>query len=302
MIQTVNGEIAATELGITMSHEHLCVDLSMVRKNQDSTFGYEPLVIEEIEKAKKYNVKTFVEVSCNDMGRNPLELKKLSDTCGIHIIASTGFYLDEYHPTAIKNMTVEDIAKIFIDDLTIGMNGTSIKAGVIGEVASSEIMTPSERKVLQAAAIAARQVGCAVTTHCQMGTLGSEQAQIFINEKVNPDKVILGHIDLSDNIDYMYELIDKGFNIGFDTIGKEQYLKDSKRAENINQLIKKGYVDKIVLSQDISRKSYFHNDNGCLGYATVMEKFIPLLQKLGISEADISKMLIHNPQRIFDKL
>lgn len=300
MIQTVNGEIEASALGITMSHEHLCVDLSMVRNNQDSTFGFEPLIIEEIEKAKKYQVKSFVEVSCNDMGRNPLELKKISDTCEIHIIAATGFYLDEYHPKAIKEMAVDEIANIFINDLTIGMDGTSIKAGVIGEVASSEVMTPSERKVLHAAGIAARQVGCAITTHCQMGKLGKQQAQIFLNEQVNLDNVILGHIDLSDDIEYMCELMDLGCNIGFDTIGKEQYLKDLKRAENIRILIEKGYADKIVLSQDISKKSYFHKEEGNFGYTTVMEKFIPMLREIGVEESAILKMLIYNPQRIFN--
>lgn len=300
MIQTVNGEIEPTELGITMSHEHLCIDLSRIRKNHDSTFGYEPVVINEIMQAKAYNVKTFVEVSSHDMGRNPIALQKLSKECDIHIIAATGCYLDEYHSDAIKAMSIDDIATMFITDLTKGMDGTSIKAGVIGEVASSEIMSASEQKVLRGAARAANSVGCAITTHCQMGKLGNEQADIFLQEHVRADKVILGHIDLSDDIDYMVELMEKGFNIGFDTIGKEQYLTDTKRAKNIVCLINKGYGDKLVLSQDISRTSYFHTTQGCLGYCSVMEKFIPMLRELGVQERKITNMLVDNPQRIFN--
>lgn len=300
MIQTVNGCIESDEIGITMSHEHICVDLSRVRNNLDSTFGNEPIVIEEIKQAMDLKVKTFIEVTCNDMGRDAIELKNISDKTGIQIVASTGFYLDEYHSNEVKNKSIKEIAEIFIHDLTVGIDDTSIKAGVIGEVASSEIMTKSEEKVLHAAAIAANSVGCAITTHCQSGKLGEEQITIFLNEKVNPDKVILGHIDLSNDINYMISLMEKGFNIGFDTIGKEAYLLDTHRANNLKTLIDKGYADKIVLSQDISRKSYFNGMGEYLGYSTVMKKFIPMLFDVGVKRDDVFKMLMFNPQRIFD--
>lgn len=300
MIRTVNGDILPENMGITMSHEHLCVDLSSVRHNTDSTFGYEPIVLKEIEKAKAYGVKTFVEVSCNDMGRNIKHLKRISEECDIHIVASTGFYLQEYHPKEIKKASVEEIAQVFINELTIGIDGTDSKAGVIGEVASSEIMSKSEEKVLQAAALAAKQVGCAITTHCQMGSLGRVQAELFLQEGVNPTKVILGHIDLSNDITYMMELMDQGFNIGFDTIGKEGYLSDRKRANTLYTLLKKGYGKQIILSQDISRRSYFSTQPNMHGYTTVMKTFLPRLVELGVDQQAIDQLLIKNPQRIFD--
>lgn len=300
MIQTVKGAIQPEKMGITMSHEHLCVDLSRVRLNDDSTFGYSDLVINEINLAKNLGVNTFVEVTCNDMGRNAEQLVQLSDACNVNIIASTGFYLDEYHSAKVKNASVEEIAAVFVRDLTEGIDGTSIKAGVIGEVASSKVMTESERRVLTASAVAAKAVGCAITTHCQNGLLGKEQASIFLKTGMDPKKVILGHIDLSDDLLYMCELMDQGFNIAFDTIGKVTYLSDEKRAENLKYLVEKGYSDQIVLSQDISRKSYFSINPNYGGYTAVLKQFVPRLLKLGVQEEDINKMLISNPQRIFN--
>lgn len=139
-----------------------------------------------------------------------------------------------------------------------------------------------------------------MTTHCQNGLLGKEQASIFLQAGMDPKKVILGHIDLSDDIDYMCELLDLGFNIAFDTIGKVSYLSDEKRAENLKYLIEYGYSNQIVLSQDISRKSYFSNNPNYDGYTTVMKRFVPRLKTLGVKEEDINKMLISNPQRIFN--
>lgn len=300
MIRTVNGDISPDCMGITMSHEHICIDLSSVRHNTDSTFGYEPLVLQEIEKAKAYGVKTFVEVSCNDMGRNIKALQRISEECDIHIIASTGFYLQDYHPETIQKASAEDIANIFIEELTVGIDGTSSKAGVIGEVASSECMSDNEKKVLQASAIAAKKVGCAITTHCQMGKLGNEQARIFLDAGMNPKKVILGHIDLSNDQAYMMRLMDQGFNIGFDTIGKENYLQDSERANTLYSLLEKGYGKQIVLSQDISRKSYFSNQANMHGYTTVMKSFLPRLVQLGVDQQVIDQLLMKNPQRIFN--
>lgn len=300
MIQTVKGAIQPEKMGITMSHEHLCVDLSRVRLNDDSTFGYSDLVINEINLAKNLGVNTFVEVTCNDMGRNAEQLVQLSDACNVNIIASTGFYLDEYHSAKVKNASVEEIAAVFVRDLTEGIDGTSIKAGVIGEVASSKVMTESERRVLTASAVAAKDVGCAITTHCQNGLLGKEQASIFLKTGMDPKKVILGHIDLSDDLLYMCELMDQGFNIAFDTIGKVTYLSDEKRVENLKYLVEKGYSDQIVLSQDISRKSYFSINPNYGGYTAVLKQFVPRLLKLGVQEEDINKMLISNPQRIFN--
>lgn len=102
MILTVNGEILPEELGITMCHEHLAVDLSPVRGDKDSDFDDSSLIIDELNKMKQYGVKSVVEVSCNDMGRDVKKLQMYSKACGIHIIAATGFYLAEYHTQKVR--------------------------------------------------------------------------------------------------------------------------------------------------------------------------------------------------------
>ena len=92
-----------------------------------------------------------------------------------------------------------------------------------------------------------------------------------------------------------------GVNIGFDTIGKTGYLSDERRADNLMYLIERGYEKQLVLSQDISRKSYFSRYGTYSGYMTVMKDFVPLLKKRGIKDETLSALLIHNPARILDK-
>lgn len=301
MIRTVNGLINREELGITMCHEHLALDLSGVRGDEDSTFDNRALIVEELNKMKAYGVKAVVEVTCNDMGRDAKVLKEISGICGIHIIAATGYYLEPYHSKFVRSAEVEELCDVFEKEALEGIDGTEIKAGIIGEVASGmKEMAPSEEKVLIAAAMASVRTGLAVTTHCQMGQLAMEQSGILQEKGMDPDKIILGHLDLADDRDYYVKVLDTGVNIGFDTIGKSPYLSDEIRAGNLIWLLEKGYEDHIVLSQDISRKSYLSAFGQYSGYMAIMKDFLPLLRKKGVSEETLKKLLIHNPARILD--
>ena len=278
MIQTVNGPISVKELGVTMCHEHLAVDLSRVRKDQDSNFDDRELICDEIEKMKAFGVQSIIEVSCNDIWRDLKTLRWYSNTCGIHIVASTGYYLEEYHSDFVRNSSPEELSEVFCKEITVGIDGTDIKAGFFGEVASGEpVMTESERKVLIAAALAGKRTKTAVTTHCQLGRLGLEQCELFHKYGMDPAKVILGHVDLANDKAYYEELLKQGVNLGFDTIGKTGYLSDEDRADNLMWLIERGWMDRIVLSQDISTKSYLSSYAISAGDMTVMKNFLPML-------------------------
>lgn len=301
MIQTLKGPIKPKTLGITMCHEHLAMDLSRIRGDDDSVFLCEDIIIEEIRAMMEYGVKSLVEVTTNDMGRDVKQLVRISDACGLNIVCSTGFYLEQYHPEFIVKSEPKQISDIFLHDIQLGIADTKIKAGIIGEVASSmKEITRGEEIVLKGAAKASVVSGVAVTTHCQLGTMAVEQARLLINEGMNPDKIILGHLDLADDRDYYTEVLKAGVNIGFDTIGKTSYLSDEKRADNLIWLIDKGYEDKIILSQDISRKSYFSCKGAHSGYMSVMKDFVPLLLNRGINQETLNKLLIKNPARILD--
>ena len=300
MIQTVLGPIAPEELGVTMCHEHLAVNLAGVRNDPDSIFSDSPLIRDEVMQAKRSGVNAFIEVSCNDMGRDPIALQNLSKACGVHIVCATGFYLDCYHPDWVRNGPIEEIEATFVHDLTEGIGDTGVKAGVIGEVAGeANTITDSERKVLTAAARAGAKCGCAVTTHCQMGRMGLEQGALLQKNGMDPAKIILGHLDLANDMEYYKAVLDTGVNIGFDTCGKTAYLADEIRVDNLCRLLDMGYGDQILLSQDVSRKSYL-TAFGKFGYLAVMDRIVPMLRQRGADQATLDKLLITNPARVFD--
>lgn len=300
MIQTVLGPIETSKLGVTMAHEHLSVDLGSVRGDEDSIFTDSPLVRSEMGHLHATGVDSVVEVSCIDMGRNVSALVEISRASGLNIICSTGFYLEKYHPAWLKEAPVSKIEDTFRHEFAEGIDGTDIKPGVIGEVAGEKTeITESETKVMVAAAHVASEVGCAVTTHCQFGCMAPEQADLLIGAGMEPEKVVLGHLDLADNLDYYRCVLARGVNIGFDTCGKIAYLADERRAQDLAVLAAEGFAGQIVLSTDISRQSYMHGKGG-FGYTAVMDRVLPMAREAGLSEDDIDTMLVSNPARIFD--
>lgn len=299
MIQTVLGNITKENLGNTLAHEHFILDLNWVRHDDVSYILDVDEVVPEILLAMKQGIQSVFEVSTIDMKRDVEKLKQISLKTGLNIVCSTGFYLSEYHPKFLSEASKEQIADIFISELTIGIDNTDIKAGLIGEIASSpKEFVKNEKKVLEAAGIASRKTGFAVSTHTSRFT-AIETIETLLNEGVNPDKIIIGHQDLIDDHDYHLSLLRYGVNIAFDTCGKVNYMKDEVRALNAKKIVEAGYEDHLLLSNDVSRHTYFTSFNNS-GYLAVMDSVVPLMKKYGISENIIDKFLKDNPQRIVD--
>ena len=300
MIQTVRGSIPKEELGITLSHEHLIIDLRDVRKDNESYISDVNVVCEELTTIKKLGVKSIIELTTIDMHRDVKKLQEISNRMDIHIVCATGYYLQEYHSKRLLEAPIQDICEVFRKELTVGIDECGIKAGIIGEVATGyDGMRENEKKVLIAAARISKELGCAVSTHCDHGRYGDEQVPILLAEGMNPDNLIIGHMDLLLDLDYHVAMLKQGVNIAFDTVSKTSYQSDEDRAKQLKQLIDLGYEDHIVVSQDVSRKSYLLSEGG-LGYTPVMDYFIDLLKYEGVSESQLEKLLINNPARILD--
>ena len=188
---------------------------------------------------------------------------------------------------------------MMIKDITIGIKNTDIKAGVIGEIATTKNRwTEQEEKVFNAAVIASKETHTPIMTHTSIGTLGHEQVEFFQKKHANLSKIIIGHVDLTGNPNYVLEMLKTGINVEIDTIGKNNYMSDAKRVEIIKAAQDAGFTDQIVMSMDITRKSHL-KANGGIGYAYLLDSFIPELKAGGVTEGFINKMLVENPQRIF---
>lgn len=283
---------------ITYMHEHVTIDLSKEKNNIDCKLDTFDITKEEFLRLKELGVTRIVDVSNVGIGRDVNYVIKMEEATGLDIYMSTGYYKEPFLPKEVEELTVEELARKMIDDIKIGIDGRNKRATFIGEIGTGfEVMTELEKKVFQGAAIAQKATGVFITTHTSLGKLGHEQLDLLESLGVNLNKVILGHVALSNNLDYIKSLLKRGAYVEFDTIGKNGYLPDETRVNFIKTLCKEGWSEKIIMSVDLTRRSHL-KINGGIGYAYLIETFVPMLREAGVKESDLENILVKNPKRI----
>ena len=299
-IRTVCGDIDPSDLGACYSHEHvLCSPPSDVT-DRDLELDSEAAAIQELTWFKQAGGRALVEMTPVDYGRHAEGMMRISMVTGIHIIAATGLHNEKYSSRIVKDKAINELADRFARDMTEGVDGTDIKAGVIKAASSLNTITASEEKVFRAAARAHHRTGAAISTHTELGTLGLEQIQLLISEGVEPERIIIGHVDRKLDWDYHLTLWKTGATLSYDQISKEKYAPDSQRVEFILRAVKAGFGKQIVLSGDLARKSYWpsYGTGGGPGLTYILWRFIPWLRSEGLSEDALQDLLVHNPARV----
>ena len=335
-VEAVTGSTAPSELGITLPHEHVLFDLTCwltipeeARKKdlvespvsitnlgelrRDPTICRDnlknldvDLAIKELQYYKRAGGESLVDLTSEGMGRDPLALHEISLQTGIKIMAGCGFYLDAAHPQRIKSMNTEQIAEEIVNDLTQGIGGTRIKAGIIGEIGTGWPLTPNEEKVLRAAARAHHKTEATINVHpYPYGKFSHRILDIMEEEGVELSKVVLSHIDGSLDTEYHKSLAKRGAYIEYDSFGSEVYMdsigqrdfSDAERVECVVEMIKSGYISQLLLSHDVSWKIHLKQYGG-YGYDHLLTHIEPMLRRKGISQDQIDIMMIENPGKI----
>lgn len=321
-VNAVTGVIDSGRLGRTLMHEHFLFGFAGFQG--DATLGgfkeeeYTRDCIQAVEDARAYGVETIVDATTNECGRNVRFLKKIADMTGMQIICSTGYYFQAESAFAYWNFRKgfadiqEEIFEMMITELTKGIEGTDIKAGVIKLASSQGEITPTEEIFFKAAARAQKESGCVIITHTQLGTMGPEQAELLISEGADPGKIAIGHMCGSTDLDYHERVLKQGVYINMDRFGLEGELfhtpTDEERMDVIKALAEKGYGNRILLGHD--------SVNVNLGRGLIMtpkmqelmkdanirnigKKVIPGLKKRGMTDPQIEALLTDNPRALF---
>ncbi len=284
--------------GITYSHEHIAIDLSGVKNTEDTRLDCMEETVKEFNELYDKGVRNVIELTNRGMGRDVAYMMKVSERTGINVICSTGFYKEPFFPEEVYKLTEEELCDLMVKEIEVGIEDTGVKAGIIGEIGSSvDQFEESELKVFRAAIEAQLRTGMPLITHTSLGTLALEQVEMFKNRNMDLDKVIISHVDLSGDEDYILRIIRTGVNVAFDTIGKENYQPDDLRVKMLKKICDEGLAHKVLLSMDITRKSNFKFKGG-IGYSYLLDVFIPKMTEAGISAADIKKMTETNIHRI----
>jgi predicted metal-dependent phosphotriesterase family hydrolase len=311
MVPTVTGPQPATYLGVTLPHEHIIHRISNFSRKDDNTCVDIDLMSRELVLYRKAGGGTICDVTPIGVGRDACALREVSNRSGVTIVSGVGVYDVSTYPEQLVGASREKWADFLFAEV-IG-EGTGIQAGLIGEVASHNEshanwqeyrLFPIEEIVFRAVADVQKRTGLFISTHASLGRQGVAQLTILGDSGADLGRVIIGHCDamahandLAKDMEYFHQLLNRGAWLEFDMFGWEELIPDELRFERVAALVKEGFVDRILLSMDICRRSQLCQNNG-RGFLYFFSQVLPGLKRWGMSEAEIHRMTVENPARI----
>jgi len=311
-IHAVTGPVAAADLGQVLVHEHIVCGAAGVARSAAALAGGRAALVERgvtaLTAARAEGLTTMVDATPFDLGRDVELLAEVAERSGVTILAATGHWL--LPSVFMSNRSVTELADLFLADLTTGADGTAIRCGVM-KVASEEVVTDFDRRVLEAVAIAHRETGAPIITHAAArNRIGEAQADVFEQLGVPPDRVVIGHADDTYELDYLIGLGDRGYIIGMDRIpcgNLPEYggRTVANRIDMIVELVERGYGDRIVVGHDdpvwagllTAEDQQRHIDANPDGISFIHRRVIPVLRDRGLDDTAIRRLMVDNPAR-----
>ena len=339
LVQTVLGAIHPDELGVTLTHEHLLIDLAFHREPPSEAFlreiYYRPVTLETVGYLKHYgyanrddaqllDIQTAIDeiglykqhggssiVDATSMGiaRDPVGLARIARATGLNIIMGSSYYVGSSHPPDMCEITEDEIFDKIVEDVTVGVDGTGIRSGIIGEVGCNFPLSDNERKVVRASGRAQAATGAPLLIHPGRDeTSPLEIIPILQEMGADLSRTIMSHVDRTVFLrETLKAIADTGCYLEWDLFGKEQSLyvhnlsvdmpNDAKRMDDIAWVIEQGHGDRVVVAQDVCNKNQLIKYGG-YGYAYILESIVPRMRRRGFTEESIQRMLVDNPARV----
>jgi len=309
-VSTVLGPLDTAALGFTLMHEHIVTQSPGIRQNWPDVFDRDlaiKLGIERLSEAKRAGVDTLVDLTTVDLGRDIPLIAEIVRAVNIQVVVATGVW--RMIPRYFHLREPDTAADLFVRDITQGIQGTEIKAGIIKCATDDTGLTEPVEKALRASARAHRRTGVPISTHTDaIKQVGLDQQRIFAEEGVDLSRVVIGHSGDTEDMDYLKKVADRGSYLGMDRFGLDNYLPTDRRIKVIAALCRAGYADRMVISHDAS----CHSDSREPDYAAkkfpnwrythIPRDVIPALREAGVSQAQIDQMTQVNPRRIFERV
>lgn len=331
--QTVLGVVDPATLGATLMHEHVICDITPRKYVAEPIEDIEidvcncwqinygqalsglkwklnqpDIVTGELREMVAAGGRTVVELTSGGLKPDPKALVDISQKSGAQLVMGCGHYVNDYQEARNHERGVDDFAAEMVAQVFEGAWGTDVRAGIIGEIGCQSPWTDLERRVMHGAIVAQQETGAGINVHPGRNEdQPQEVADFFLKQGAPMDRMVMSHIDrtIFDET-RLLRLADTGCVIEFDLFGQENayYVhsdidmpNDATRLRLMRALIKRGHLERIVISHDICYRTRLTRYGGH-GYQHIFANVIPMMRRRGYSESEIDTIMVRTPKRL----
>lgn len=283
----------------------------------------EDTTVSELGLFKRAGGSTIVDVTTPGIGRDPVALARVARASGVNVVMATGFYVASTHPQEVGGMSEDDVAERMAAEIRTGAvltpatggdqdwqpvpTPTGVRAGII-KCAVTYPLHPEERKVLVGAARAQRATGAAITVHVGRHELSAREILGALRDAgADLARTSMDHLDLRvEKTETLLEVAETGCMLEFDLFGHESSYypltardmpSDAQRLDVIGDLVSRGLVEQILISQDICTRHRLVRYGGH-GYGHIAGHIVMRMRDRGWDDDDIDTILVRNPARL----
>lgn len=322
-VQTVRGPVDTAELGRTYMHEHIFVLTADVQQNYPDEWGDEAArvtdAVDRLNELAASGVSTIVDPTVVGLGRYIPRIQQIAERVPeLNIVVATGcytygevpFFFHHRGPAlneALGTDVPDPMVDMFLGDITTGIAGTGVRAGMLKCAIDEQGLTGGVERVMRAVAQAHRRTGVPITVHTHpTSQTGSAAAAVMTSEGVDPERVVLGHSGDTTDADHLSELAEAGFVLGMDRFGVNLGTTFEARADIVVEMCRRGFTDQMVLAHDAACYIDWIDPNVLdflpqWHYLHIEQEVLPYLRDHGVTEDQITAMLVDNPRRFFEQ-
>lgn len=302
---TVRGPVSASEMGMTLTHEHLLANFQPYDERAQDPLSYDPdevveVVLPYLEQIYGLGCRTFVDATAAFLGRDPALIRRLSEESGLHMLTVTGNYAafqNQFLPPYVFTDGPDALAQRWIDEWNDGINGTGIRPGFIKLGFNGDSLTDVEQTLIRAAATTHLETGLTIGAHTGPAVSAFEQLAVLEAAGVHPSAWIWIHAQNEDDLMRHVEAARRGAWISFDGVRPDSV---AAHVDRVAHLRDEGLLHRVLVSQDAGWYSVGEPRGGEFRpFDTVFTTFIPALQDAGFSDDEIETLFVDNPANAF---
>ena len=318
-IQTIRGPVDAAEIGRTYVHEHIFVLTPDVQQNYPDEWGDEEQriadAVAKLTALSESGVRTIIDPTVVGLGRYIPRIQRVAEQVpDLNIIVATGCYtykdvpLFFHHRGPALNAALgvempDPMVDMFVGDLTEGIAGTGVRAGLLKCAIDEPGMTPGVERIMRAVAKAHLITGAPITVHTHPEThQGLVVQRLMAEEGVDPSRIVLGHSGDSEDADHLSTLAEAGFWLGMDRFGINLATTFEARADIVVEMCRRGFAGQMMLAHDAACYIDWIDPDVLAflpdwNYLHIEHDVLPYLRQHGVSDEQITAMLVDNPRR-----